>query len=89
MYNKVTKKIQECLHFDFLEDQENQKGKGPDWMFDLDILTPSMNYVPVREENQVVHKEEDSHYIVHGVNVRPEDVPDEEPITIEKDKSTV
>ncbi|GKA55457.1 putative RNA-directed DNA polymerase [Tanacetum coccineum] len=30
---------------------ENQKGKGPDWMFDLDLLTPSMNYIPVRKEN--------------------------------------
>ncbi|GJS36308.1 putative ribonuclease H-like domain-containing protein [Tanacetum coccineum] len=24
----------------------NQKGKGLDWMFDLDILTPSLNYIP-------------------------------------------
>ncbi|GJU85942.1 putative ribonuclease H-like domain-containing protein [Tanacetum coccineum] len=32
-------------------DQENQKGKGPDWMFDLELLTPSMNYIPVRKEN--------------------------------------
>ncbi|GJS78527.1 hypothetical protein Tco_0728408 [Tanacetum coccineum] len=30
---------------------ENQKGKGPDWMFDLELLTPSMNYIPVRKEN--------------------------------------
>jgi hypothetical protein len=55
VYNMATKKVQECLHVDFLEDQGNQKGKGPDWMFDLDILASSMNYVPVREENQVVH----------------------------------
>ena len=58
-------------------------------MFALDILASSRNYVPVREENQVVHKEEDSQYIVHGINVRSEDTPDEEPITIEKEKSTV
>ncbi|GJV11518.1 putative ribonuclease H-like domain-containing protein, partial [Tanacetum coccineum] len=25
---KVTRKVQDCLHVDFLEDQENQKGKG-------------------------------------------------------------
>ncbi|GJW39883.1 hypothetical protein Tco_0065728 [Tanacetum coccineum] len=49
----VTRKVQDCLHVDFLEDQMNQKGKGPDWMFDLDILTPSLNYIPVRKENQV------------------------------------
>ncbi|GJR31332.1 hypothetical protein Tco_1107564 [Tanacetum coccineum] len=28
-----------------------QNGKGSDWMFDLDLLTPSMNYIPVRKEN--------------------------------------
>ena len=54
-------------------------------MFDLDILASSMKYVPVREENQVVHNEEELQYIVHGVNIRSDDVPDEEP----KKKSTV
>ena len=54
-------------------------------MFDLDILSSSMNYVPVREENQVVHNEEDLQYIIHGVNIRSDIVPDEEP----KKKSTV
>ncbi|GJX00783.1 putative ribonuclease H-like domain-containing protein [Tanacetum coccineum] len=28
------------------------KGKGPNWLFDLDYLTDSMNYQPVRSENQ-------------------------------------
>ncbi|GKA91908.1 hypothetical protein Tco_0813833 [Tanacetum coccineum] len=28
-------------------------GTGPNWMFDLDFLTNSMNYVPVSVENQV------------------------------------
>ncbi|GJU79392.1 putative ribonuclease H-like domain-containing protein [Tanacetum coccineum] len=51
VYNRVTRKVQDCLHIDFLENQENQKGKGPDWMFDLELLTPSMNYIPVRKEN--------------------------------------
>ncbi|GJU41029.1 ribonuclease H-like domain-containing protein [Tanacetum coccineum] len=46
VYNRVTRKVQDCLHVDFLENQMNQKGKGPDWMFDLDILTPSLNYIP-------------------------------------------
>ncbi|GJT50208.1 putative ribonuclease H-like domain-containing protein [Tanacetum coccineum] len=27
VYNRVTRKVQECLHVDFLENQENQKGK--------------------------------------------------------------
>ncbi|GJR43759.1 putative ribonuclease H-like domain-containing protein [Tanacetum coccineum] len=77
VYNRVTKKVQDCLHVDFLENQMNQKGKGPDWMFDLDILTPSLNYIPVRKENQVdtaanqsnsVNFEDvdDQQFIVHG-----------------------
>ncbi|GJY51244.1 putative ribonuclease H-like domain-containing protein [Tanacetum coccineum] len=40
VYNRVTRKVQDCLHVNFLENQENQKGKGPDWMFDLELLTP-------------------------------------------------
>ncbi|GJV26699.1 putative ribonuclease H-like domain-containing protein [Tanacetum coccineum] len=35
VYNRVTRKVQECLHVNFLENQENQKGKGPDWMLRL------------------------------------------------------
>ncbi|GJS31015.1 hypothetical protein Tco_0491635 [Tanacetum coccineum] len=54
VYNRVTRKVQDCLHVNFLENQENQKGKGPDWMFDLDLLTPSMNYIPVRKENSML-----------------------------------
>ncbi|GJR28868.1 ribonuclease H-like domain-containing protein [Tanacetum coccineum] len=46
VYNRITRKVQDCLHVNFLENQENQKGKGPDWMFDLDLLNPSMKYIP-------------------------------------------
>ncbi|GJS82775.1 hypothetical protein Tco_0749316 [Tanacetum coccineum] len=28
------------------------KGKGPNWLFDLDYLTDSKNYQPVRSDNQ-------------------------------------
>ncbi|GJZ41013.1 putative ribonuclease H-like domain-containing protein, partial [Tanacetum coccineum] len=35
------------------EDQPNMTGTGPNWMFDLDFLTNSMNYIPVSVENQV------------------------------------
>ncbi|GKA21282.1 putative ribonuclease H-like domain-containing protein [Tanacetum coccineum] len=77
VYNRVTRKVQDCLHVDFLEDQMNQKGKGPDWMFDLDILSPSLNYIPVRKENQVdtavkqsnsvdFEDVDDQQFIVHG-----------------------
>ncbi|GKG10562.1 hypothetical protein Tco_0341962, partial [Tanacetum coccineum] len=71
-----TRKVQDCLHVNFLENQENQKGKGPNWMFDLDLLTPSMNYILVRKENYADSKEQgiscddvedldDQQFIVH------------------------
>ncbi|GJW53451.1 putative ribonuclease H-like domain-containing protein [Tanacetum coccineum] len=80
VYNRVTRKVQDCLHVDFLENQENQRGKGPDWMFDLDLLTPSMNYIPVRKENYAdsggnvsthddVDDLDDQQFIVHGPNI--------------------
>ncbi|GJR71589.1 putative ribonuclease H-like domain-containing protein [Tanacetum coccineum] len=59
---------------------ENQKGKSPDWMFDLELLTPSMNYIPVRKENYAnsrgnvsthddVDDLDDQQFIVHGPNI--------------------
>nr|GEX15657.1 ribonuclease H-like domain-containing protein [Tanacetum cinerariifolium] len=45
--NKKTKKIEENLHVDFLENKSIKKGTGPDWLFDIDTLTNSINYVPV------------------------------------------
>ncbi|GJS78941.1 putative ribonuclease H-like domain-containing protein [Tanacetum coccineum] len=82
VYNRVTRKVQDCLHVNFLENQENQKGKGPDWMFDLDLLTPSMNYIPVRKENYADSKEQgiscddvedmdDQQFIVHTAQPMP------------------
>ncbi|GJU88630.1 putative ribonuclease H-like domain-containing protein [Tanacetum coccineum] len=53
VYNKRTKRVEENLHIDFLEDQPNMAGTGPNWMFDLDFLTNSMNYIPVSVENQI------------------------------------
>ncbi|GKA03269.1 putative ribonuclease H-like domain-containing protein [Tanacetum coccineum] len=53
VYNKRTKRVEENLHIDFLEDQPNVAGTGPNWMFDLDFLTNTMNYIPVSVENQV------------------------------------
>ncbi|GJV04337.1 uncharacterized mitochondrial protein-like protein [Tanacetum coccineum] len=47
VFNKRTKKIEENLHVDFLENQAIEKGSGPHWLFDIDSLTKSMNYVPV------------------------------------------
>ncbi|GJV20455.1 putative ribonuclease H-like domain-containing protein [Tanacetum coccineum] len=52
VYNLETKRVEENLHITFLENKPNVAGKGPTWLFDLNYLTDSMNYQPVRSENQ-------------------------------------
>nr|GEZ89106.1 putative reverse transcriptase, RNA-dependent DNA polymerase [Tanacetum cinerariifolium] len=47
VFNKRTKRVKENLHVDFLENKPIEKGAGPNWLFDIDSLTNSMNYVPV------------------------------------------
>nr|GEW22415.1 hypothetical protein [Tanacetum cinerariifolium] len=47
VFNKRTKRVEENLHVDFLENKAIEKGVGPNWLFDIDSLTNSMNYVPV------------------------------------------
>ncbi|GJR02289.1 putative ribonuclease H-like domain-containing protein [Tanacetum coccineum] len=47
VYNTRTKKVEESLHIGFLENKPMIDGNGPKWMFDIDSLTQSMNYVPV------------------------------------------
>ncbi|GJS82621.1 putative reverse transcriptase domain-containing protein [Tanacetum coccineum] len=52
VYNLETKRVEEKLHITFLENKPNVAGKGPTCLFDIDYLTDSMNYQPVRSENQ-------------------------------------
>ncbi|GKD19552.1 putative ribonuclease H-like domain-containing protein [Tanacetum coccineum] len=47
VYNIRTKKVEENLHKRFLEDKPIVSGDGLKWLFDIDSLTKSMNYVPV------------------------------------------
>nr|GEV64364.1 hypothetical protein [Tanacetum cinerariifolium] len=52
VYNLETKRVEENLHVNFLENKPNVEGKGHAWMFNLDFLINSMNYEPVLVENQ-------------------------------------
>ncbi|GJW44452.1 putative ribonuclease H-like domain-containing protein [Tanacetum coccineum] len=52
VYNLVTKRVEVNLHVNFLEEKPNVQGIGHRWMFDLDYLTDSMNYIPVSVHNQ-------------------------------------
>nr|GEX51908.1 hypothetical protein [Tanacetum cinerariifolium] len=47
VFNKRTKRVEENLHVDFLENKLIEKGAGPNWLFDIDSFTNSMNYVQV------------------------------------------
>ncbi|GKA73583.1 putative ribonuclease H-like domain-containing protein [Tanacetum coccineum] len=47
VYNIRTRKVEENLHIRFLEDKYIIAGDGPKWLFDIDVLTKSINYVPV------------------------------------------
>ncbi|GJU52695.1 putative ribonuclease H-like domain-containing protein [Tanacetum coccineum] len=47
VYNIRTRKVEENLHIRFLKDKPIVLGDGPKWLFDIDSLTKSMNYVSV------------------------------------------
>ncbi|GJU17054.1 putative ribonuclease H-like domain-containing protein [Tanacetum coccineum] len=52
VFNKRTRIVEETLNIRFLENAPNVIGNGPDWLFDVDSLIISMNYVPVVAGNQ-------------------------------------
>ncbi|GJU93905.1 ribonuclease H-like domain-containing protein [Tanacetum coccineum] len=52
VFNTRTRKVEENLHINFLENKPNVAGSGPEWLFDIDSLTKSMNYEPVTAGNQ-------------------------------------
>nr|GEX76529.1 hypothetical protein [Tanacetum cinerariifolium] len=47
VFNKRTRRVEENLHVEFLENKAIEIGADPNWLFDIDSLTKSMNYVPV------------------------------------------
>ncbi|GKA84382.1 putative ribonuclease H-like domain-containing protein [Tanacetum coccineum] len=47
VYNIRTRKVEENLHIRSLEDKPIIAGNGPKGLFDIDVLTKSMNYMPV------------------------------------------
>ncbi|GKD38936.1 putative ribonuclease H-like domain-containing protein [Tanacetum coccineum] len=44
VFNSQTRKVEENLHVNFLENKPNVAGQGPNWLFGIDSLTNSMNY---------------------------------------------
>ncbi|GJW01357.1 putative ribonuclease H-like domain-containing protein [Tanacetum coccineum] len=52
VFNSRTRIVEENLHVQFSENTPNIAGSGPNWLFDIDALTKSMNYKPVIAGNQ-------------------------------------
>ncbi|GKD35925.1 ribonuclease H-like domain-containing protein [Tanacetum coccineum] len=52
VFNSRTKIVEENLHVQFSENTPNIAGIRPNWLFDIDALTNSMNYKPVVVGNQ-------------------------------------
>ncbi|GJY32150.1 retrovirus-related pol polyprotein from transposon TNT 1-94 [Tanacetum coccineum] len=59
VYNIRTRKVEENLHIRFLEDKPIIASDGPKWLFDIDVLTKSMNYVPVVVESPMKNSTQD------------------------------
>ncbi|GJY53373.1 putative ribonuclease H-like domain-containing protein [Tanacetum coccineum] len=53
VFNSQTRKVEENLHVNFLENKPNVAGQGPNWLFDIDSLTNSMNYQPVLQGTNI------------------------------------
>ncbi|GJS06608.1 putative ribonuclease H-like domain-containing protein [Tanacetum coccineum] len=47
VFNSRTRIVEENLHIRFSESTPNVVGSGPDWQFDIDGLTKTMNYKPI------------------------------------------
>ncbi|GKC12963.1 ribonuclease H-like domain-containing protein, partial [Tanacetum coccineum] len=73
VFNKRTRIVEETLNIRFLKNTPNVTGNGPDWLFDVDSLIISMNYVPVVAGKQTNGIARTRDYIVTGPKDSKED----------------
>nr|GEW05630.1 ribonuclease H-like domain-containing protein [Tanacetum cinerariifolium] len=52
VFNSITRIVEETLHIRFSENTLNNVGSGPNWLFDTDALTKTINYQPVVARTQ-------------------------------------
>ncbi|GKA27629.1 putative ribonuclease H-like domain-containing protein [Tanacetum coccineum] len=52
VFNSRTRIVEENLHVQFSENTSNISGSGPNWLFDIDALTNSIDHKPVVAGNQ-------------------------------------
>nr|GEW64191.1 ribonuclease H-like domain-containing protein [Tanacetum cinerariifolium] len=53
VYNTRTRKVEENLHITFLKNKPMIVGGGPEWLFNIDDVSESMNYAPVPADNSL------------------------------------
>ncbi|GJX59971.1 putative ribonuclease H-like domain-containing protein [Tanacetum coccineum] len=87
VFNKRTRIVEETLNVRFLENTPNVTGNGPDWLFDVDSLTISMNYVPVVTGNQTNGIEGTRDNIVTDPKVSEEDA-EEKPTKMDENEAS-
>ncbi|GJR39706.1 retrovirus-related pol polyprotein from transposon TNT 1-94 [Tanacetum coccineum] len=61
VFNSRTRIVEENLHIRFSESTPNVVGSGPDWLFDIDALTRTMNYKPITADPLFSHDPKSSH----------------------------
>ncbi|GJZ42463.1 putative ribonuclease H-like domain-containing protein [Tanacetum coccineum] len=57
VFNSRTRIVEENLHIRFSESTPNVVGSGPDWLFDIDALTRTMNYEPIVADPKSSHND--------------------------------
>nr|GEU38630.1 reverse transcriptase domain-containing protein [Tanacetum cinerariifolium] len=55
VFNSIIRILEENLHIKFSEGTPNVVGSGPDWLFDIDALTRTMNYEPIVADPKSSH----------------------------------
>ncbi|GJW04425.1 putative ribonuclease H-like domain-containing protein, partial [Tanacetum coccineum] len=61
VFNSRTRIVEENLHIRFSESTPNVVSSRPDWLFDIDALTRTMNYEPITADPPFSQKSKSSH----------------------------
>ncbi|GJV53732.1 ribonuclease H-like domain-containing protein [Tanacetum coccineum] len=78
VFKSRTRIVEENMHVKFSEETPNFAGNGPNWLFDIDTLTISMNYKPVVTGNQTNGNAGTKENIDAGQDGNSKDSPDAE-----------
>ncbi|GJT77774.1 retrovirus-related pol polyprotein from transposon TNT 1-94 [Tanacetum coccineum] len=69
VFNSKTRIVEENLHIRFSNSTPDVVGSGPDWLFDIDALTRTMNYEPIVVDSECNDQEkEDNVNSTNNVN---------------------